>query len=187
MSEDESLKLTVSIKGVSKTLFGEVGAISAHSLDECLRRAEVPVAKAGGGVNVAVNIVDGQLIALVTSTTHALDINRRQGFKNLLHRRAEVAQTGSHADGLVISRNFFVVEGGKVFDTSSTLINSHVSRVRSLEGSVLARSKICNSVGFVFRAEGVMNHTNARVSLDAQTNEDSHSIDISLNEIRSAV
>jgi len=118
LGQNQTLKLVVRcVHRVAQSLLVEVSGPSAHTLDERLRCAQVPVHQTWRGVDVGIDRRLGQMTALVTGTAQTNDLNRLDCLNDFFDLCAEVRQGGSHLDFVVLGR-LFHFERRKVLDVA---------------------------------------------------------------------
>jgi len=94
----------------------------------------------------------------------------------------------SDTDFVVFSWLFNVVERSNVFDlTSEDGLIVHFLIEVNLESSLFGCTKDSASLGLIFRGENSVDNTGSAESLNGETDENSDSGEVSLNEIRGTI
>lgn len=101
---------------------------------------------------------------------------------------AEMRKRSSNTDFVILSRLFNVVERSNIFNlTSKNGFIAHVLVEENLESSLFGSTEDCASLGLILRVENGVDNTSSAESLNGESNENSDSGEVSLNEIRGTI
>lgn len=139
-------------------------------------------------MDVSVDVVDGQVVSLVASTSDSLDINRLDLFKDFLHISREVGKRGGdtcHFSGVGFTT---IVQVAEALNLASHLsVEVLLAVVRQLESAVFTRTEVCDGLLAVGVGEDLVNDADAGVPFDGEADEDGDAREVALHEIAGSI